>query len=108
MARGIVRGDIWMFEFRKPDKKRPVLVLARQDAIDVLHAVMVVPITTVIRGLPSEVALGTQHGLKRASVANLDQVQLVEKARLHRYIGHAGSDVMSNVCSALAIAAGCT
>jgi mRNA-degrading endonuclease toxin of MazEF toxin-antitoxin module len=35
-----------MFSFPKPDKKRPVLVLTRQDMIGRLQTVTVVPITS--------------------------------------------------------------
>jgi len=54
----INRGDIWTNEFQRPDKRRPVVVLSRSEAIAVLHIVMVAPITSTIRGLPSEVVLG--------------------------------------------------
>ena len=42
----VARGEIWMFSFPKPDKKRPVLVLTRQDMIGRLHMVTVAPITS--------------------------------------------------------------
>ena len=59
------RGDIWTYEFRRPDKRRPVLIVSRPEAIAVLHTVMVAPITSTIRGLPSEVVVGTAEGLKQ-------------------------------------------
>lgn len=109
MARGVVaRGDIWLFEFKAPDKRRPVLVLSRQDAIAVLRTVIVAPITSTIYGIPSEVVLGTAHGLKGTSAANFDHVQLVDRARLCKYIGRAGSEKMRRACAALAIATGCS
>jgi hypothetical protein len=54
MARDIVRGEIWQYAFTRPDKRRPVLVLSRQDVIGLLHTVMVAPVTSTIRGAPSE------------------------------------------------------
>lgn len=60
----VARGEIWMFSFPKPDKKRPVLVLTRQDMIGRLHTVTVAPITSTIRGAPSEAPVGTESGLK--------------------------------------------
>jgi mRNA interferase MazF len=102
----IDRGDIWTYEFKRPDKRRPVLVLSRSEAIVVLHTVMVAPITT-IRGLPSEVVLGTKEGLKHDSAVNLDHMQTVERARLSRYIGRLGSEKMHAVCRAIAVATGC-
>ena len=107
MARGVARADVWMYEFRRPDKRRPVVVLSRPEAIGVLHTVMVAPITSTIRGIPSEVAVGTAEGLKRDSAVNLDHVQTVKQGRLTRYVGHLGPEEMRAVCRALAVATGC-
>ena len=90
-----------------PDKKRPVLVLSRQEVIGLLPTVMVAPITSTIRGAPSEVPLGEREGLKHPSAVNLDHVQTVEKSRLVGLIGHSGEATMRQVGRALAIAAGC-
>ncbi len=107
MARSVNRGEVWRYEFRSPDKSRPVVVLSRQDAIELLHTVMVAPITSTIRGAPSEVVVGVAEGLKHESAVNLDHVQTVERARLTGYLGHLGTAKMKDVCRALAIAVGC-
>jgi mRNA interferase MazF len=107
MARRLARGDVWTYDFRKPDKRRPVVVLSRPEAIDVLHTVMVAPVTSTVRGIPSEVVVGTNEGLKHDSAVNLDHVQTVEQARLTRYLGRLDPKQMRAVCRALAIAAGC-
>lgn len=107
MARRVARGEIWTYAFRKPDKRRPVLVLSRSEAIDVLHTVLVAPLTSTIRGIPSEVVVGTDEGLKHDSAVNLDHVQTVEQARLSRHLGRVGPEKMRAVCRALAIATGC-
>jgi mRNA interferase MazF len=52
MARRIARGDVYLHRFARPDKQRPVVVLSRPDAIEVLHEVIVAPITSVVRGDP--------------------------------------------------------
>jgi mRNA interferase MazF len=96
-----------MYRFASPDKRRPVLVISREDAIRVLSTVMVAPVTTTIHGLPSEVVVGTAEGLKHPSAVNLDHVQTISRMRLTRYIGHVGGEKMRAVCRALAIAAGC-
>ncbi len=93
--------------FQKPDKRRPVLVLSRPEAIDVLRTVMVAPVTSTIRGIPSEVTVGTPEGLKHDSAVNLDHVQTVEQTRLSRYVGRLEPEKMRAVCRALAIATGC-
>ena len=107
MARELSRGEIWSYRFGAPDKKRPVLILSRQEVIGLLHTVMVAPITSTIRGAPSEIPVGEGEGLKHPSAVNLDHVQTVEKARLVGFLGHAGEATMRQVCRALAIAVGC-
>ena len=44
MAGRISRGEIWLYEFKRPDKRRPVVVLTRQEVIGLLKAVMVAPV----------------------------------------------------------------
>ncbi|HEY6360683.1 MAG TPA: type II toxin-antitoxin system PemK/MazF family toxin [Vicinamibacterales bacterium] len=107
MARDVVRGDIWQYAFGAPDKRRPVLVISRQDVIGLLHTVMVAPITSTIRGAPSEVIVSVAEGLKHDSAINLDHVQTVEQSRLVKRIGQANAATMHDVCRALAIAVGC-
>ena len=107
MARGVKRGDIWLYAFAKPDTKRPVLVISRQGVIPLLRTVMVAPITSAIHGVPSEVLVGTEHGLKYESAVNLDHVQTVDRSRLTQFIGHVGDEVMAEVCQALSVATGC-
>ena len=107
MARSVNRGEIWMYRFKAPDKRRPVLVLSRPEVIELLHTVMVAPITSTIHGAPSEVVVGPEHGLKQQSAVNLDHVQTVERARLVVYVGTVEPPTMQSVCRALAIATGC-
>lgn len=107
MAEGIKRGEIWMYSFSRPDKRRPVLVLTRPEVIELLHTVMVAPITSIIRGAPSEVIVGVDEGLKQDSAINLDHVQTVERSRLRQFVGTVAPQTMNAVCRALAIAAGC-
>ena len=56
------RGEIRWYTFRLPDKRRPVLVLTRNDVIDRLNEIIVVPATRTIRGLTSEVVLTADDG----------------------------------------------
>jgi mRNA interferase MazF len=102
----VTRGEIWMFAFPKPDKKRPVLVLTRQDMIGRLHTVTVAPITTTIRGVPSEVALGTESGLKQASAINLHNLATVPLEGLRTFVGALPRQTMTKVRDALLFALG--
>ncbi|PYQ04400.1 MAG: PemK family transcriptional regulator [Acidobacteria bacterium] len=107
MARVVSRGEIWRYRFAAPDKKRPVVVLSRKEVIGLLPTVMVAPVTSTIRGAPSEVRVGAGEGLKHESAVNLDHVQTVEQSRLEGYVGHLGVEKMREVCRALAVAVGC-
>ncbi len=107
MARAVNRGEIWTYRFKAPDKRRPVLVLSRQEVIPLLHTVMVAPITSTRRGAPGEVAVGPDEGLKHDSAVNLDHVQTVERSRLVSFIGTVSAARMRQVSRALAIATGC-
>jgi len=107
VARRVRRGEIWLYTFKAPDKRRPVLVLTREDVIALLRTVMVAPITSTIRGAPSEVVVGVEEGLRGRSAVNLDHVQTVEQRSLTRYVGTLSPDRMGDVCRALAVATGC-
>ena len=96
-----------MYEFPSPDKRRLVVILSRQAVIPLLSTVMVAPITSTVHDVPSEVLVGPEHGLKRASAINLDHVQTVDKHRLRQFVAHLGRDVMDQVCRALAAATSC-
>jgi mRNA interferase MazF len=107
VARTLNRGEIWSYRFKAPDKRRPVLILSRQVVIPLLHTVMVAPVTSTRRGLPSEVPVGAGEGLTHESAVNLDHVQTVEQSRLVSFVGSLGAAQMRRVCRALAIATGC-
>ena len=100
------RGEIWMFAFPRPDKKRPVLVLTRQDMIGRLHTVTVAPLTSTLRGVPSEVVVGTESGLKQPSAINLHHVATVPRAGLRTFVGSAPRQTMNEVREALLFALG--
>ena len=68
---------------------------------------MAAPITSSIYGVPSEVRVGIEHGLKHESAVNLDHVQTIDRSRLTGFIGHLSDEVMNDVCQALAVATGC-
>src|SRR5262245_10473977 len=98
VARAVNRGEIWMYAFKRPDRRRPVLVMTRQNVIELLNWVMVAPITSTIHGVPSEVVVGIEEGLKAESAINLDNVQSVERSKLTQYIGSLDPAKMTAVC----------
>jgi mRNA interferase MazF len=100
------RGEVWFAEV-PGDKRRPVLVLSRDPMGRILHSVICAPITSTIRGLATEVALGRDAGLAHESVANFDNTFLLARQRLLRRLGRADAATMRAACRALTIAAGC-
>ena len=100
------RGEIWQFSFPAPDRRRPVLILTRQEVIGHLHNVTVAPITTTIRGIPSEVVIGPECGLKTTSAINLDNLATIPQAGLRTFVGAASPQVLAEVREALLFALG--
>lgn len=89
------------------DKVRPIVVLSRDPIGRVLDRVVAAPITSRVRGLATEVLLGPADGVEVESVANLDNLQLVERARLVRRVGRARPATLEAICGAASIAIGC-
>jgi mRNA interferase MazF len=108
MAHVLHRGEIWMYAFAPPDKRRPVLVLSRpQLLIERLHQVTVAAITSTPRSTSLEVAIGVEEGLKHPCVVNLVNIYNVPRAALHSYVGKLSPEKMREVCRALIRAVGC-
>ena len=72
----------------KLDKTRPVLVLTRELVRPHLRRVTIAPITSRIRGLTTEVAVGPSNGLDHPSVVSLDNIGTILATDLGRQIGH--------------------
>lgn len=98
------RGEVWLAEL---DKVRPVVILTRDPLAALLNAVIVAPITSTVRGVSTEVSVGAADGVRRESVANLDNVQLLARSRLVRRVGRARRATMAAICTALNTATGC-
>lgn len=107
MARRLNRGEIWLLERPRPDKRRPVLIISRPSLIAALHTVTVAAITSTRRGSPTEVDIGVDEGLKGRCCVNLCNIFTVTQAELRRFVGTVGADKMLGVCRALSIASAC-
>ena len=73
-----------------PIGRRPVLLLTRTAAYIYLNKILIAEVTSTIRGIPQEVAVGKNEGLSRASVVNLDNAHVIPKALLKGRIGSIG------------------
>ncbi len=107
MAGGVERGEIRLYRFGPPDKARPVLILTRGAAVPYLANVTVAPISSTIRGVPSEVVLDTDDGMKGPCAINLHNIVTVAKAGLGRRVAALREDRMREVCGAIAFALRC-
>jgi mRNA interferase MazF len=96
-----------MCRFAPPDKTRPVVVLTRDRSIEHLAAVTVAPITSTIRGVPSEVALSEEDGMKGPCAVNLYSVITIRRSELGRLVAQLGSRRMEEICEALRFSLGC-
>ena len=67
----VAQGELWLLE-PSNGKRRPVLVVSRNEAIPVLNNLVVAPVTRTIRPIPTCIAVGRDEGIDHASVANFD------------------------------------
>jgi mRNA interferase MazF len=100
-----VQGEIWWAEAE--DKRRPVLVVTRSDAVPVLRWLVVAPVTRTIRGIPTEVALGPTNGLPDECVASFDNLQPIRRSFLTDRAGRLALDQRGEICRALRALADC-
>jgi mRNA interferase MazF len=107
VAGRIARGDVRLYSFPPPDKKRPVVVLTRDSALSYLSTVTIAPVTSTIRGVPSEVVLTQDDGMKAPCAVNLHNTITVSHDRLGRRVGRLSSVRMGEICAALRFSLGC-
>lgn len=88
-------------------KRRPVLVISRDEAIPVLNNVVVAPVTSTIRNIPTCIPVGAGEGIDHDSVATFDNLAAVPKAVLTTRLGSLGVDGRLQICRALQAMANC-
>ena len=76
------RGEIRWYTFRAPDKRRPGLILTRNEVLEHLQEIIVVPVTRTIRGLTTEVVLSSNDGMPVLCALNFDHVSLAQRDRM--------------------------
>jgi mRNA interferase MazF len=102
----VAQGDLWLME--PPNgKRRPVLVVSRNESIPVLDNIVVAPVTSTIRSIPTCVAVGPDEGIDHDSVANFDNLAAVPKSVLTTRLGALGPAARQRVCDALCALADC-
>ena len=100
------RGEVRWYRFSKPDKRRPVVILTRDSALEFLGEVTIAPITSTIRDIPSEVVLGLEDGMPRDCAVNLDHIQTVSRGRVGPLITTLSSRKLQEIRTGLLFALG--
>lgn len=99
------QGEVWWAEAE--DKRRPVLIVTRNEGIPVLTWLVVAPVTRTVRDIPTEVALGPQEGLPEKCAATFDNLQPIRRSFLTQRVGRLGDARHSELCRALSALADC-
>lgn len=82
-------------------------MLTRDSAIAYLSTVTAAPIASTIRGVPSELALSKEDGMKTACAVNLHNTVTVSQQRLGKRVAQLDSSRMTQICAALRFSPGC-
>ena len=99
------QGELWWAEAE--DKRRPVLIVTRNEAIPVLNRLVVAPVTRTVRGIPTEITVGKSEGLPMEGVASFDNLQPVNRHLLTERLGALSAARRREVCRALDALADC-
>ena len=101
------RGEVWWADLGSGWGRRPVLLLSREGAYDILTQVSVAPLTSSIRLIPSTVLLDPRaDSVPRQSVVNLDGILTISTQQIHEFIVHLRPEKMHEVEQAIHFALG--
>lgn len=100
------QGELWWVE--EPELgRRPVLVVTRSWATDLLGAIVVAPVTRTIRGIPTELRLGRDDGLRDECVASFDNLMTTPRSIFVERAGGLADGRVHELCERLAAVADC-
>lgn len=102
----VAQAELWLMETPN-QKRRPVLVVSRDDVIPMLHNVVVAPVTSAIRNIPTCIPVGVDEGIDHDSVATFDNLAAVPKSVLTTRLGRLGVGGRRRICAALEALADC-
>jgi mRNA interferase MazF len=98
------QGEVWWAEYEH--RRRPVLVVSRSDAVGRLERLVVAPVTSTVRRIPTEIALGSAEGVPRDCAASFDNSTLQHVSLLTSRVGHLAF-AKNRICTALEALANC-
>jgi mRNA interferase MazF len=100
------RGDVWWLE--SPEMgRRPVLVITRDSAIDVLTGIVVAPITRTVRNIDSEIRLDSDDGMPELCAASFDNLRTVPRSMMSTKLSRLSTERLSEICGAVSFALEC-
>lgn len=102
----VAQAEIWWME-APSEKRRPVLIVSRDEAIPVLNNVVVAPLTSTLRDIPTCIRISEEDGVDRESVATFDNLTAVPKSLLTARVGRLGAGGRRRICDALEALANC-
>ena len=108
---GIARGDVWMIDLSEPPRgreqagNRPALVVSVNEFNrGPADLVVVLPITTVHKGIPFHVRLDPPSGgVVKSSFIKCEDIRSISRDRLRRYLGTVGAQSLDDVGDRLRI-----
>ena len=102
----VAQAELWLMETPN-QKRRPVLIVSRDEVIPVLNNIVVAPVTSTIRDIPTCIPVGVDQGIDHDSVATFDNIAAVPKSVLTRRLGQLAVGGRQQICSALDAMANC-
>jgi mRNA interferase MazF len=102
----VAQAELWLMETPN-QKRRPVLIVSRDEVIPVLNNVVVAPVTSTIRAIATCIPVGLNEGIDHDSVATFDNVAAVPKSVLTKRLGRLSVRGRQQICSALDAMANC-
>lgn len=102
----VAHAELWLIETPN-QRSRPVLIVSRDEVIPVLNNVVVAPVTSTIRAIPTCIPVGPDEGIDHDSVATFDNLAAVPKSVLTTRLGALGIDGQRRICAALDAMANC-
>ena len=102
----VAQCELWLMETPN-QKRRPVLIVSRDEVIPVRNNIVVAPVTSTIRAIPTCITVGPNEGIEHDSVATFDNLAAVPKSVLTVHLGSLGVDGQRRICDALAAMANC-
>ncbi len=102
----VAQAELWLMETPN-QKRRPVLVVSRDEVIPVLNNIVVAPVTSTVRNIPTCIPVGPDEGIAHESVATFDNLAAVPKSVLTTRLGQLGAGGRQQICQALDALANC-